>query len=277
MSDTEFAGPTGTLSHPEGELVDPDAEAGAEQPEAIDGPEAPAGEPQEPVEGEGGDEDDEQAQAPPPVDGTGEQLGITAEALEEMMTKLANSAKTWRKRVRELLGDNADALVACELCEADIPGFHWPAELVQPESPLHERLLEVLLTEDGPGYQPAPHVHECETCAGLGKVATGSKVGGKTTVFCPECRGTGYFPPPPRGQAAQPAATEGGEGAPLALVEPLEDLPGGQVREVPADGAAPVWQDRSKPDPWGSPGYLSDGQENPNWGHMPQYKDPDLP
>ena len=30
-------------------------------------------------------------------------------------------------------------------------------------------------------------------------------------------------------------------------------------------------------DAWGSPRLLADGQENPNYGRMPQYKDPAYP
>jgi hypothetical protein len=30
-------------------------------------------------------------------------------------------------------------------------------------------------------------------------------------------------------------------------------------------------------DPWGSPRLLHDGQPNPNYGRMPQYRDPNFP
>lgn len=255
MTATEFEGPPGTLSHHEGELVDGEPEPDAQPAEDIDGPDRPEGEPAEHDEQEGDDEPADPADAAPPADGTAAQLGMTAEALEEMMVKLTNSAKTWRKRVRELLGENADALVACELCEADIPGFHWPAELVQPESELHERLLTVLLTSDGPEYSEATTVHVCPDCQGWGKVKTGSKVGGKTLIDCPTCRRYGYVPPP-SAQAERPAGAETVE--PAAEPEPGMDA-------------------STDNDVWGSPKYLPDGSENPNWGRMVQYKDPDLP
>lgn len=264
------------LYGPEGELLVAAPDPDAEPPETIDGPEDAPGEPTAPTEDDEPADGDEPPADEPVADTQPDPLGITPEALDEMMTKLANSAKTWRKRVAELLGANFDALVPCELCEADIPGFHWPAELVQPENELHERLLYVLQTEGGPSFLPAPHVHECETCGGLGKVKTGSNVAGKTTVTCPTCLGAGYFPPPQRLDRAAVAGGDGGQSEQAGAV--VELAPGDPIEPPAGPGGEPVpqWEDRSKPDPWGSPGYLEDGQENPNWGRFPQYKDPSL-
>lgn len=180
---------------------------------------------------------------------------MTERQLEEASKKLEQSAKTWRSRVETILGEAANDLVPCELCNPIIPGFHFPAELEQPRDDQHARLLEVLRTPSAPEFQLATHVRRCGTCDGYGQVLSGSKVPGKERVTCPTCKGNGF-----QGQGDVPS-------------QPQTQPGNGQV-EFPAD-TQPLTQDDN--DAWGSPRLLDDGQENPNYGRAPSYKNPSLP
>lgn len=216
--------------------------------------EAPAV-PDEPEEEEGADDEPEaqtETPAAPPVPEPGM---MTERELEEASKKLERSATTWRNRVSEVLGEAANDLVPCELCNPIIPGFHFPAELEQPRDDQHARLLEVLRTPSAPEFALASHVQQCGTCQGWGQVLSGSRVPGKERVTCPTCKGNGF-----QGQAT------------LAPFSPVEN---GQAEvQFPAD-TQPLSQDDL--DAWGSPRLLDDGQENPNYGRAPSYKNPSLP
>src|SRR5438132_13293291 len=145
-----------------------------EPTEAPQEPDAPFEEPEpgaEPVEPE------EPAQEPAPV----VPEGMSIEELEKVRKKLDQSATTWRNRVSDLLGEEAQMLVPCELCDPLIPGFHWPPEREQPRDRLHESLLEVLRTPGEPEYLEDPNTRQCGVCGGLGKTRTKGKVPGKKT------------------------------------------------------------------------------------------------
>ena len=227
-------------------------EPGTETPEAPEAPtEAPV-EPETPSEPEPQvDDDSDQPEGVEPE----QPAGMSIEELEKVRSKLDRSATTWRNRVSELLGEDAQMLVPCELCDPTIPGFHWPPHLEQPRDDLHAHLLDVLKTPGSPDYNQAQHVRRCTLCDGWGVVLSGSRVAGKGQVKCQMCKGNGFV-----GDAVLP--TE----------QPSQN---GEVEvEFPDDTGPLVTGDA---DVWGSPRLLDDGQENPNYGKMPQYKNPSLP
>ena len=195
-------------------------------------------------------EPDETAQAAPAV-------GTTPQEYEAIHKKLDASADTWRRRVADLLGDDFTLLVPCELCSFELPGFHWPVEVAKPVNETHERLLRVLREPAAPEYQAATSSRQCGDCGGWGKVLSGSRLAQHETVACPTCKGYGYVPPP---VPSQNGYAEAAQVTPLGVG--LEE----DESEPPADA-----------DIWGSPRLLPDGQENPNYGKMPQYKDRNLP
>jgi hypothetical protein len=180
---------------------------------------------------------------------------LTPQQREQQRKKLDQSATTWRNRVSQVLGEEAQFLVPCELCDPTIPGFHWPADLEQPRDELHARLIEVLKRGTGPGYVKDPDTEQCDRCKGEGKTETGSNVPGQEYRACTKCKATGFVIL--RGVTS--AAENGAEGP-----QPI----------LAAVGAPTVVADA---DPWGSPRILEDGRENPNYGRMPQFKDPGLP
>jgi hypothetical protein len=229
-------------------LTDP----GVEQAETPETPQEAPDEPETPSEPEP-EQGDEPEQPEPPQEP--EPTGLSIEELEKVRKKLDTSATTWRNRVSDLLGEEAQMLVPCELCDPLIPGFHWPPELEQPRDDRHAHLLDVLRTPDSPDYSPAQHVRRCQLCDGWGVVLSGSRVAGKGQVKCQMCKGNGFV-----GDAIMPTEAPPQNGVPEV--------------EFPEDTGPLV---RSDEDSWGSPRLLPDGQENPNWGRMPQYKDKSLP
>lgn len=221
-----------------GEAPEPDPEPEVENPDA------------EPAEGpiEADDTDSEYEEADPVA------REERAQA-EENRKKLERSATTWRNRVSDVLGEEAGYLVPCELCEPDIPGFHFPADLMQPYNELQAHLIDVLRAPEAPDYPAAADVGRCQVCDGWGSVTTGSRKAGQETKACANCLGFGYQPPP--------GSTAAGSGTGVAALALVNGEPAPMVRD--------------DVDAWGSPLMLADGQENPNYGKMPQYKNPALP
>lgn len=135
--------------------------------------------------------DEEQTTSPAP-EASGPQ---SAADIDKLYAKLAASAKTWRNRVRTIMGDDADELVACELCEQDIPGFHWPAAIMTATDPVQGALIEALRLLGEDGMRQDPENARCEFCNGVGEVLTGSRKPGYETKSCPQCSGAGYTGP----------------------------------------------------------------------------------
>ena len=202
-------------------------------------------------QGEDGGEQEEPQTTPEPEAPN----GPNEAQMEAILQKIDRSATTFRNRVSDLLGEQANDLSPCPLCSDGIMGHLFPVEWITPVGELQARLLEVLKTPQAPEYRAAPNVRQCGTCAGWGSVLSGSRVAGKERVLCPTCKGNGF-----QGEVAvsnPPTATNG------------------EVVFEPAADAVPLVDDST--DIWGSPKVLDDGQDNPNYGKMPQYKNPSLP
>ena len=204
--------------------------------------------------------DPEQGDEPEQGDGdepepNAEFQGPSVEEIEKMSKRLDGEATRHRNRISEIMGEMAQVLVPCELCDPQTAGFHLPADSLQPENDLEARLVEVLKTPSAPEYLLAGHVRRCAACDGWGAVLSGSRVAGKERVKCPTCGGQGF-----QGQGVVPEQANTSNGV-VAV-------------EIP-DDAKPLVTDDA--DVWGSPRLLPDGQENPNYGKMPQYKQPGLP
>lgn len=181
--------------------------------------------------------------------------GMTPEALDKLRKKIETSSNTWRRRLEELLGEDFGLLTPCELCGDEFPGYHWPADVMQPANDLQAHLLDVLRLPLAPDLMQAPDTRICTACGGEGKALTGSKVPDKKTKTCTACKGFGYVPPP---DSARPQVV---------------NTETGEITDAPEPFTTP----EADADVWGSPRILDDGRENPNYGKMPQYKDANLP
>lgn len=201
----------------------------------------------EPVEPEPEPTPEPPAAPPPPV--------VNEATMEKFYKGLATRTATLDRWIEGELGENYGDLSPCPLCVDGIVGHIYPPEWITPVSDLQARLLDVLKTPSAPEYQPAPNVRQCGTCAGWGSVLSGSKVAGKERVLCPTCKGNGF-----QGDLTH---------------SPLPASADGAVEYEPPADALPLVSDDT--DIWGSPRVLDDGQDNPNYGKMPQYKNPALP
>src|SRR5207237_130752 len=109
--------------------------------------------PQVPDE-QGGDEEE----TPEPPE-TPEASGAVSEReMERAIAKLEREAERHRNRVAEIMGEDAQTLVVCELCEPAIPGFRWPQQLD------HDRKQAVLGAIGLGELAERRHDPEAETC-----------------------------------------------------------------------------------------------------------------
>ena len=176
----------------------------------------------------------------------------------EMEKRAAAGEKKSRsneKALRSIFDAESEYLFRCPLCpdqHAGLIDIRF-AGLLPDENA--EAVLSYVRGAEQVRYLPAQTVAECSVCGGNGKVLSGSKVAGKDLIGCSNCKGFGYYPPPSMDrngnvEEAPVLVGVGAEGEPVSN----EDI-----------------------DIWGSPHWLADGQENSNYGKMPQYKDPRLP
>lgn len=131
--------------------------------------------------------------------------------------KLEKENERHDARVREIMGEDAQYLVNCPLCGDVSTGFLMVGEQgIIGEDKLNE-LRDLLGIASAKQLKQHPTVHTCETCDGLGRVATGSKVTGYDSIDCPECVGKGWT-----GQStlAPSAAANGAQDTAPALTGP---------------------------------------------------------
>lgn len=198
------------------------------------------------------DTDDEQpveapveAPAPPPTDMALERAARDGE-------------KQWtqaQKRLKTIWGAEAENFVPCPLCLDQHKGFIDVRHSGQLPEELAQVILQFIRGAQQVEYLNDPQHSTCPACGGHGKVVSGSKVPGKELLTCPACAGYGFVPPPGKG-APQNGAVE--------VFVPAVDAP---VSDMP----------QPEQDAWGSPHYLPDGSENPNYGKMPSYRNPAFP
>jgi hypothetical protein len=141
----------------------------------------------------------------------------TAKEQRKNAERLAAEAERHAKRIREILGADAESLVACELCSPIFGG--WRFDVAPSEEQAH-RVRAVLGMPDLSNYAMSATERLCDDCRGLGKVRTGSMVQGRESVTCDACAGKGYVASRPRlnteAPIAEPAEPENGVHAYIA-------------------------------------------------------------
>ena len=162
------------------ETSTPDVPAGApespqEPPEAPDAPDTP-------------DEGDEPVEAPEEPVSNGQPQAKSEKEIEKGLQALEKEAQRHAKRIGEIMEEDAQHLVRCELCQPLIPGFRWP------QVPDDQRAAVMLAIGFEPKrqLQPDKRAHACPECAGEGLVDTGSKVQGQDALACIDCGGCGW-------------------------------------------------------------------------------------
>lgn len=210
-----------------------------------------------PAEGDDGQADDDTGDGAPP-DGepasgdeqtrqADQQARLSSDAeIEKAMQSLEREALRHTKRIGEIMGEDAIALVPCELCAPNLPGFRFP---IVPSEPVRDAVKAAIGLADTTDYNTAPDASECGACNGLGIVLSGSKVARFLTLQCLSCEGRGYLSAAPARIAAAPptesTSIDIGNAPELA---PLPDL-----------------------DQFGTPA------GHPDYGKLPQYRQFPLP
>jgi len=199
--------------------------------------------------------DDDFPETPEPdQDGEPESRSLSEAEIEKRYKALESEQKRHTNAVSKIMGDEAVELIVCPLCEPEMQGFLRMESLDHPRDEIHEAMIGVLKKPAQVEYQLAPHAVTCISCDGLGQVLSGSRVPGKERIVCPTCSGNGY------NQSG--ASTSNGH----TIAPTSEYVPSGLPFE-------PLEDER---DEFGSPRYLDDGRENPNYGRTMRHKDPSI-
>jgi hypothetical protein len=158
---------------------------------------------------EAGHDDDHRFQ---PVDDSAPAADSGEDAIGKAIPRLEAEALRHAKRVREIMGEDADGLTVCELCLPVIPGYRWDGA---PDQATTERVRVAIGMPALDNYRPSATEAVCDDCAGLGRVKTGSHVPQHETATCDGCKGKGYRETRPRLNElpAAPAAEQGPNGA----------------------------------------------------------------
>ena len=200
------------------------------------------------------DEGDEPATEPEP-EAAALPAGVTPEEMEKRFGKIASAFKTYTNRVGTILEEQATEITECPLCAGTVPGFvviEGAGRVDETTKSAVQTYLGVVQEAD---YAYDPEYRQCDRCKGRGQVRTHSEVPQWKLLVCKACQGRGYIGPP-EGVANGASGPEPAYAAVAAATTPTE----------PPDA-----------DAFGSPRLLPDGMENPNYGRMPQYKDPRWP
>lgn len=147
----------------------------------------------------GQDDGAEPEQAPEQVEQESEALAAEPEAqplsekeLDKLLRALGKEAERHAAAVSRIMGEDALALVKCEACDENIPGFHWPADSFAPDAP--ERTLYELLSGGADAQMRHPdYLRTCDECNGFGSVLTGARTDLTRTIPCPRCKTAGYL------------------------------------------------------------------------------------
>ena len=155
------------------------AEPGVEETEPTEGePEPETGDVEE--DGETGDVTEPEDTAVPPP---------TEKEIEQAQEKLAKEATRHANRLSEIMGEDAQTLATCPLCEPLMPGFLWTEHITDDR---RAASLEMLGASRMLDLKQDPDTEMCDVCNGYGETLTGSPVPGKEFKLCGKCSGNGY-------------------------------------------------------------------------------------
>jgi rubrerythrin len=160
------------------EVTDGDDEPEAEEPTVTDVPEP--------------DQDDEEGEAEQDETAASEQEpeAIRSEKdIEKAFKKVQAENTRHSNRISEIMGEDAQALLPCELCSHFIHGFRL-AVPIPPE--IAERVLEAVGYAQLGKMKHSPYHEKCPTCDGMGEYLSWSMRADQRTLVCEDCRATGW-------------------------------------------------------------------------------------
>lgn len=164
--------------------------------------ETPAEETGDVQEGEGGETGDEPDEQPddepddePGEESDGEPSGsaLDEKEIERRQQKLENENVRHAKRLGDIMGDDATALIPCPVCMDGIAGWIYPPDAAPLNPDQVSRIRTVIGLPDYTTFRQADDATTCPACDGLGETITGSHVPGYETKTCSRCNKTGYI------------------------------------------------------------------------------------
>lgn len=194
--------------------------------ETLDETQEPAEEPLEQLEqpSELDEEDTEEDPEQEPDDEDSEQPeGMTQKQLEAARRKLDAENTRHANRLSELIGEEAQMLEPCPLCNGFADGYRFP--VIPPDDIIAEVRVAIGMP-DLSNYQQAKDARQCPDCVGLGVVLSGSLVSENAAITCKQCNGSGYVMLNPSGEITGPTVTPNGS--------PVQELPAGVNPDDPA-------------------------------------------
>jgi hypothetical protein len=111
---------------------------------------------------------------------------------EALGKKLDGAQKTYRNRLVALLGDDLGGHIDCPVCMDGLTGFIIHPEIAPLDTEQRNRMMQLLGLDDWEHMPSASWAVQCETCAGFGKVKTGSHVQGREVTGCEDCKEAGF-------------------------------------------------------------------------------------
>ncbi len=159
--------------------------------ETLDETTEPIGAPESDDEAEEAEESPEETEGPQEGDGEAtEAAGVVSDKeMEQALDRLAKEATRHANRVSEIMGEDAQVLVSCELCEPAIPGFHWPGAV---DDEKRAAVLSAVGMAALEGLVHDPEAETCDLCNGRGELLTGSQVESQRTRPCGKCGANGW-------------------------------------------------------------------------------------
>jgi len=190
-TESQFVAPeprADTLEHPEGEpaITEEDAAASDEEHEDTEPIEGTGDEPDERVETLGGDSPE--GYEP----GVAEANLLSEREIEKRFGKLDAENTRHRKRLGEILEEDALHIVPCPVCMDQFHGWVFDPQHIPLSDDQRDRTLQLLNLADFEDIPQASWAVKCETCNGHGRVKTGSRAEGREVTQCLDCKGAGW-------------------------------------------------------------------------------------
>lgn len=153
--------------------------------------------------------------------------GPTEAEIEKVGKQLEALRKHVARKVGDIFGEDAVALIPCPLCGDDAPGHVWMQIPGEVKDEAMARVHAWLGIASPVELEAHPNAELCPTCKGKGQVRTPSQVPGYDVVDCPNCAATGRV----LTQAAPPSQQTG----PLAPVQQLPVAPANGGSDLPPE------------------------------------------
>jgi len=175
--------------------TDEDAVTG---PTTLPDEEQEEGEDAEPIEGPGDDpgeqQEDDAGDSPEGVEpGVAEAQLLSEREIEKRFAKLDAENTRHRKRLGEILEEDALHIVPCPVCMDSFHGWVFDPQHIPLEESQRDRTLQLLNLADFEDIPQATWAQTCQTCGGHGRVKTGSKKEGRETTGCLDCGEAGWI------------------------------------------------------------------------------------